>query len=195
MKAMKNSDSASGQSLLEFAMILPLVLALALGVIEVGYGLLDQHVVTKLAREGSNLISRNTTLDAAGDVMLSMATRPVNFAAGGQSKVIFSVVKKGTTVGTANYNKDILYQRHVVGGGTVGGVSKLSASGSWTGPDHTAASADTNSALQVTGLPPNLVGPGGFVYVTEIYTKHTLLTPFDKFGVTVPAVLYSIAYF
>ena len=48
----------SGQSLIEFAIVVPLVLAVALGVIELGYALLDQHVVTKLAREGSNLISR-----------------------------------------------------------------------------------------------------------------------------------------
>ena len=115
--AMKKDDTSSGQSLLEFAIILPLVMVLVLGVIEVGYGLLDQHVITKLAREGSNLISRNTTLTAAGDVMMSMATRPVNFAPGGVSKVIFSVVKKGTTSGTPNFNQDILYQRHIVGNG------------------------------------------------------------------------------
>jgi len=128
--------------------------------------------------------------------MLSMATRPVNFGAGGQSKIIFSVVKKGTTPGTANYLQDILYQRYVIGGGNVAGASTLSTgSGSWTGPDHTATSADTNTGLRVTGLPANLVSPGGFVYVTEIYTKHTLLTPFDRFGVTIPAILYSIAYF
>ena len=132
---MKKADSSSGQSLLEFAIILPLVMALVLGVIEVGYGLLDKHIVTKLAREGSNLISRNTTLDAAGAVMTAMGTRPVNFAAGGVSKVIFSVVKKGATSGTANFNQDILYQRHTVGGGNVTGASSLvTGSGSWTGP-------------------------------------------------------------
>ena len=98
---MKHDESTSGQSLLEFAMILPLVLGLSLGVVEVGYALLDQHVVTKLAREGSNLISRNTTMAAAGDVMLSMSTRPVNFNPGGGSKLILSVLKMGAA-GTAN---------------------------------------------------------------------------------------------
>jgi len=33
------------------------------------------------------------------------------------------------------------------------------------------------------------------LYVTEVFTKHTLITPFDKFGVAVPSTLYSIAYF
>ena len=70
---------AAGQGLLEFSMVLPIFLVLALGVVEVGYAMLDQHIVTKLTREGSNLISRDTTLQDAATAMLSMATNPVNF--------------------------------------------------------------------------------------------------------------------
>jgi hypothetical protein len=33
------------------------------------------------------------------------------------------------------------------------------------------------------------------LYVTEIYTRHDLITPLSGFGVTVPGTLYSIAYF
>ena len=36
---------------------------------------------------------------------------------------------------------------------------------------------------------------GGMLYITEIYTRHPLITPFDHFGVTMPTTLYSIAYF
>ena len=36
---------------------------------------------------------------------------------------------------------------------------------------------------------------GGMLYVTEIYTRHPLITPFDRFGISVPQTLYSIAYF
>jgi Flp pilus assembly protein TadG len=100
---------ARGQTLVEFAFVLPLVLVVALGVIEFGYALLDQHVVTKLTREGSNLISRDTTIDDAIALMRSMSTRPVDFST--RSRVIFSVLKKGSTTGTANYDRVILYQR------------------------------------------------------------------------------------
>jgi hypothetical protein len=31
--------------------------------------------------------------------------------------------------------------------------------------------------------------------VTEIFTTHDLITPFDRFGINVPNQLYSIAYF
>ena len=78
--------------------MLPLVLVLVLGVIEVGYALLDQHVVTKLTREGSNLISRDTSLADAADAIRSMSSRPVNFN-DGSSKVIFSVIKNVATDG------------------------------------------------------------------------------------------------
>ena len=33
------------------------------------------------------------------------------------------------------------------------------------------------------------------LYVTEIYTRHPRITPFDRWGVSVPQTLYSIAYF
>ena len=43
---------ASGQSLVEMAIILPLFLIIVLGIVEVGYALIDQHVTTRMTREG-----------------------------------------------------------------------------------------------------------------------------------------------
>jgi len=188
-----SGSGARGQALIEFAMVLPLVLVLALGVIEVGYALLDQHVVTKLAREGSNLISRDTSLADAAAAMRSMSSRPVNFD-DGSSKVIFSVIKNVATVGASNYNKGVLYQRYEYG--SLSGSSVLShAGGSFgSGPEFTAVNSDNDTSLQVTNLPATMA-VGGMLYITEIYTKHPLITPFNSFGVSVPQILYSIAYF
>jgi Flp pilus assembly protein TadG len=187
---------ARGQSLLEFALVLPLLLVLGLGVVEFGYLLLDQHVVTKLTREGSNLISRNTTLEDAIDAIQSMSAKPVNFDS--HSRVIFSVLKKGARTGTVNYDQVYLYQR--VEYGTLTGVaSKLTTlgSGSFSGaPDFQAVNPDTTAGLQVTNLPDTLIAPlGGTLYVTEVYTTHETLTPLSEFGIDVPTTLYSIAYF
>jgi len=185
----------SGQSLLEFAIVVPMVLAVALGVIELGYALLDQHVITKLAREGSNLISRNTSLGDAAAALRDMSTRPVNFT-NGTSKMILSVIKKGATTGTSNYNQDILYQRYEYG--SLAATSSLTTRGAGSfgaAPEYTANNSDSNTNLQVTNLPPGLVAPNGYVYITEIFTTHTLITPFDRLGIQVPRVLYSIAYF
>jgi Flp pilus assembly pilin Flp len=193
MKALLKDNR--GQSVIEMAMILPLLVVIVLGVVEVSYALLDQHVVTKLTREGSNLISRDTSLADALTALKSMSGRPVNFNS--NSKVIFSVVRRGATTGTNNYEKDVLYQRYEYG--AIAGTSAISTRGAGsygTGPEHEAANADGDANIQVTNLPAGLVlTTGGTLYITEIFTTHELITPFDKFGVNVPKTLYSIAYF
>jgi Flp pilus assembly protein TadG len=185
---------SAGQTLIEFAIVLPLLVLVVLGVVEVGYLLLDQHVVTKLTREGSNLISRNTSLQDAGNAMTSMATPPVNFASG--STLIFSVIRNVATTGATNYNQPVLYARYQVG--NLARSSALSTRGSASfglPPDYQASNSDNDSNLQVTNLPPNIVTLGQMLYVTEIYSSHTSITPLANFGVTVPQTLYSIAYF
>jgi Flp pilus assembly protein TadG len=184
-----------GQSVIEMAMILPLLVVIVLGVVEVSYALLDQHVVTKLTREGSNLISRDTSLADAAAALKSMSGRPVNFST--NAKLIFSVVRRGATTGTNNYNKDVLYQRYEYG--AIAGSSRISTRGAGaygTGPEYEAANADGDSNIQVTNMPAGVVlSTGGTLYITEIFTTHELITPFDRFGVNVPKTLYSIAYF
>jgi hypothetical protein len=184
-----------GQSVVEMAVVLPLLLIVVLGVIEVSYALLDQHVVTKMTREGSNLISRETSLADAVNALKSMSGRPVNFNS--NSKVIFSVVRRGSTTGTNNFDKDILYQRYEYG--AIAGTSAIATRGAGsygTGPEYEANNADGDSNLQVTTLPAGItLCTGGTLYITEIFTTHELITPFDKFGITVPKTLYSIAYF
>jgi Flp pilus assembly protein TadG len=188
---MKN---ARGQAMVELALVLPLCVVLSLGVIEVSYALLDQHIVTKLTREGSNLISRDTSLQDAATALSNMSSGPVDFST--SSTVIFSVIKRVATTGAANYDKDILYQRYQYGALSATSQLTTAGSGSFGGPpDFIAANSDNNTALQITNLPAGLLTTGGMLYVTEIYTKHTLITPFDKFGITVPNILYSIAYF
>jgi Flp pilus assembly protein TadG len=181
--------------MIEFAIVIPVIVVLTLGVIEVSWALLDGHVVTRLAREGSNLISRDTSLQDAATAMQTMSTRPVDFSNG--SRMIFSVIRNIDTIGAANYDKAILYQRHEYG--SLAATSKLTTlgGGSYGGPpDYTAANPNNNTGLQVTNLPAGVtVTLGGTIYVTEIYSQHPVITPFDRFGISVPQVLYSIAYF
>jgi hypothetical protein len=188
-------SSQRGQSLVEFALVLPLLIIMALGVIEVSHALFDQHVITKLTREGANLISRDATLQDAAAALRAMSARPVNFDNG--SKVIFSVIKRGATTGTPNFDRLILYQRAEFGNMVGASTIRTQGGGAFGGaPNYEAANSDHNTSLRVTSLPGNIVlVRGGMLYVAEIYTRHTLITPFDRFGVTVPQTLYSIAYF
>jgi hypothetical protein len=184
-----------GQSLVEFTLILPLLIVMAFGVTEVGYALLDQHVVTKITREGSNLISRDVTLQDAATAMDGMVTRPVDFDNG--SRLIFSVLKRVNTTGAANDGHVILYQRHAVG--TLSAASALTTAGTPVfggAPDYIAPNADNNTNLRITNLPANIVlVDGGLLYVTEVFSTHERLTPLDRFGITLPDRLYSVAYF
>ena len=191
---MKSLRCARGQAIVEFAVLLPIFVVIVLGVVEVSFALLDQHAVTKLSREGSNLISRDTTLADAVTALKSMATYPVSLDNG---KVILSVLKVGSTSGSSNYNRLILYQRYAYG--SLAAASKLSTAGSASfgaAPDYTAPNSDSDTNLRVTNAPSTLVvPPGGLVYVTEIFNRHQLLTPLDRFGIQVPTTLYSVAYF
>jgi hypothetical protein len=128
--------------------------------------------------------------------MNTMKIRPLNFADG--SRVIFSVIKRGSTAGTPNFDKDILYQRHEFG--TFAGVASVlttRGAGAFRGaPNYEAINSDTDTNLQITNIPASLVlDRGSLIYVTEVFTRHNLLTPFHHFGVTMPDKLYSIAYF
>jgi hypothetical protein len=125
--------------------------------------------------------------------MKNMSVRPVDFST--NSTVIFSVIKRVARVGSANFDKDVLYRRYKYG--ALAASSKLAGgAGSFGGaPDYQATNSDNDTSLRITNLPANLLATGGLLYVTEIYTTHTLITPLDRFGITLPTQLYSIAYF
>ena len=183
----------SGQAILEFTLVVPLILLLVLGVVEVSYATLDQHVVSKMTREGSNLISRDTPMGEAAAAMASMSTRPLNFN-DGSSKLIFSVIKKVATAGAVNFDKPVLYQRMVYGAYPGSSILNNAGGGFAGAPAYTAVNSDNDASLQVTNVPATMA-TGGLLYITEIFTRHPLITPFDRFGVQMPTTLYSIAYF
>lgn len=187
--------SERGQSLVEMAIVLPLLLVVVLGVVEVGYVLVDQHVVSRLTREGANLISRDVTLFDAGTAVRRMTARPVNFDNG--SRLILSVLKKVSTVGAANYGRIVLHQRYEVGTLAASSTLRTSGNGAFNGaPDFQAVNSDTDTRLRVVSLPPGLDIPlGGVLYVAEVLTAHPAITPLAHFGVTMPSQLHSIAYF
>ena len=181
--------------MVEMAFVLPVVLVVSLGMVEVSYALLHQQVISRITREGSNLISRDVSLLDASNALKSMSTTPVDFTNG--SQLVLTVLKKGSTVGTANYDKIVLYQRYSIG--TLGAASTLATAGPASfgpAPDFVASNSDTNANLRIVNLPANVdVTRGGLLYVTEVFTQHAALTPLNKFGVTIPATLRSIAYF
>ncbi len=185
-------SSNSGQSIVEFAVCLPLLLIMTLGVVETSQALMSQHVITKVAREGSNMISRETKLSDAASALRNMSSTPGTFNA--TTKVIFSVLLLSNT--GSNNGRIVLYQRYEFGNTSLPG-SKLNGSGSFDAANDYAATNPNNTAsLRVTNAPANLITePGGLIYVTEVYTTYTSLTPVRNLGLPMPTTLYSVAYF
>ena len=191
----RRAASAAGQTLVEMAIVLPIVMMVSLGLVEVSYAVLHQHVISRITREGANLISRDVSLLDATTAIKSMSTTPVDFDNG--SQLVLSVLKKGSVVGSANYDKVVLYQRYHIG--TLGSASTLTTRGPAVfgpAPDFRVANSDTDMNLQIANLPANVdITRGGLLYVAEVFTEHERLTPLDKFGITIPTTLQSIAYF
>jgi hypothetical protein len=152
-----------------------------------------QHVITKIAREGSNMISRETTLPAAGTALRTMSSNAASFDS--RTKVIFSVLLRSNS--GANSGHLVLYQRYEIGNGGLGG-SRLngSCSSCTAGNDYTATNPHSTTGLRVTNAPPGVASvAGSMIYVTEVFHQYETLTPVRSFGIPVPTVLYSIAYF
>ena len=186
---MHNRRREAGQALCEFGLTLPILMALVLGVIELGWALFQTLLVTSMAREGSNLISRQVTIGDAEAALQTMSS-VVRFDT--NSALVLSVVRLG--VGGSNKDAPIVVERHSVGGfapSSALGDPPQSAYGLW--PDYYALDPDNDSSIRVSGTLPNglTLTPGESVYVTEIFTRRTSIVPF----IPLPNTLYASAYF
>ncbi len=184
--------AADGQSIVEFAICLPVLLLLSLGVVETSNALMSQHVITKIAREGSNMISRETKLTATATALRTMDANSGSFDS--TTKVIFSVLMRSQT--GSNNGFLVLYQRMEFGNLSLG-ASRLNGSGTFNSAnDYTANNPNSDAGLRVTNAPAGIAtDPGGMIYVTEVYRQYVTLTPVRNIGIPIPSLLYSIAYF
>src|SRR5712664_3592222 len=83
-----------GQALAEFGVVLSLLMTVILGIFQVSYLIYQQYVAVNLAREGANLILRQSPFDAA-----AAAIRLADPQFDADTTLILSVVKLGTDPG------------------------------------------------------------------------------------------------
>ena len=124
--------------------------------------------------------------------MRNMSTRPVDFDT--RSRLIFSVLKKGATTGTANYDQDDPL-RSATSIGALAAFEQAADAGHGVVQRrprlrrqqlrHRRRSADHQPAAN-----SDHGQPGGLLYVTEIYTRHNLITPFDASASRCPTRLF-----
>ncbi len=186
--------ASAGQTLVEFALMLPLFLLIILGVIEMSFALYNQNLLIKLSREGANLISRDTSLQDAATAMSSIATSPVDFSSA-RSRLIFSVIRQGTR--GSNAGRPILYQRLAIGSLSAGSALATQGAGTFGGPpNYVAINPDDDANLRITNLPANVVlQSNGLIFLAEVYNSYTPISPFQNIAFRMPDRLYASAYF
>jgi len=185
------SRRSRGQALAEFGIVLSLLMVLALGIFQVCYLIYQQYGAMNLAREGANLILRQSSLDIAESAIRAAQADP-RFDA--DTRLLLSVVQLGSA--GPNAGKPIITQRHAAGMPT--GASLLGdppSSSYGPGPTYTANDPGHDTSLQAKSPLPNglQVNAGQSVYVAEIWVKRRDIMPLA--GVRLPDTLYSIAYF
>ena len=177
-----------GQTLAEFGVTLPLLMAVILGIFQVSYLIYQQYVAVNLARVGANLILRKSPFDTA-----AAAIRLADPQFDADTSLILSVVQLGTAPGP-NMGNAIIVKRHAWGMSRGAGVLGDPPPSSYDPDnDYAAMHLDSDTRIQATSPLPNglQINPGQSVYVAEIYRKRRDIVPLTG----VPDSLYSAMYF
>src|SRR5436189_1476834 len=133
-KMREASRRSRGQALAEFGIVLSLLMVVALGIFQVGYLIYQQYGAMNLAREGANLISRQSSLDVAESAIRAAQADPRCDA---DTRLVLSGGQLGA--GGPNANKPVYTQRHAAGMPTARACSGIPPSSSYRpGPTYTA---------------------------------------------------------
>jgi Flp pilus assembly protein TadG len=160
----------SGQALVEFAAIAPLLFILLFGIIDFGRAIYDMQLMTGLTRQGSNLASRGTDLPTtvasviAGDAPLDL-----------------------------NNNGEVI----VTSVTNTGGVFKISgqlSQGAVTARSKIGVGVGNTATLPAAAA--TILQPNQTIYVTEVYYSYQPITPIgNMLKIALPSALYEVAYF
>ncbi len=169
---------ASGLATIEFALVLPILLLLVLGVIDLSRAIQFNNVLVHLTREGANLAARTTEPpDYILRTLMSTAT-PLTMNTDGMMYITKLV---GEPDGRARVEEQY---RPTVGGKRALGSTLWSCSGAWR--------ADGSCTMPATRPIISLTVPlldGETVYAVESFYDYTLLT---RYVISTDPRLYSL---
>jgi hypothetical protein len=181
----KKRAKGSGQSMLELAMILPVLLLLCFGAVELSHAILFNNMLINMSREGANLASRTTQSPQFIIDALNHTSAPLEMEAQG---MIFISRVTGMDVGSGLVLPVIDAQfKAVNGNGAL--LSRL-----WECPHWETTGSCTlpvSLATRAVTLPVAL-RLGYQVYVVETMYNYSPLT---NLFLTTSTQLYSVTYF
>jgi hypothetical protein len=164
-----------GVALIEFAMILPLLLLMALAVIDIGRLIQVRLIVTNLAREGGSLASRQSTLDANLIGLLQSSSNPPMDLSGANGKIFITRIHAGT--GPAPNNVPTITTQ--LTGGSLAWGSGIATNFTRLGLPQTIYN---HLVYRVQATSPAQSAPDiTEITVVEVYSKYRPITPLPNF--------------
>ena len=182
-----------GQTLAELGIAMPFLLVLLFGLLELGWAIYQSNVMRGYARESSNIISRNGSLEEAANAVASAseAGGPIEIGTETEdSTMILSIVTLGST--GSNKGDPVINQRHAIGKLKETSVLGDPPASAFNGkPNYNALDPADDSRLVATLPKGYSLQAGQSLFVTEIYTRRGRIVDVGE----LPDVLYAAAFF
>ena len=112
-KIRKRAKGETGQSLVEFALLLPIFLILLVGVVEIGWGLNSYLTVVDSARDGARLASKGSATDAE---ITALVVREAERLDGGIDPSNISIVRSTAADGSTSIDVRVCYDHALIMG-------------------------------------------------------------------------------
>jgi len=174
-----------GSAMLEMAVLLPLLLILALPVIDYGRNLIDQLSLTGLAREVGNLVSRNQGNQPIQTLLQGVADNVPSLDMSRAGRIVVTQLQGDRcALGTQQCQALVVGQYQWTGGGYHGGRAIWSCASSY---DRDGFCNPTGSAMAVTGLSLNgAMMKDQNAFVVEVFYQFQPLFPRGIMGIGAP---------
>jgi hypothetical protein len=167
LNVLKKSD---GQTMVELALILPVLLLLAFGVFEYSRSVLTKNIITNMSREGANLAARTQTNPQTIMDAIATTADPLDMGANG---MIFITEVMGVDVG-GTVDPVVQGQDRYVNGGYSANSRVWSGCSSWSGGSCSDVSGNPIADLEgdgagtYSGMESSL-GVGETVFAVEVF--------------------------
>jgi len=112
-KIRKRAEGEKGQSLAEFALLLPVLIILLVGIVEIGWGLNSYLTVVDGARDGARLGSKGSATDAE---ITALIVRETERLEGGIAPSDISIVRATAADGSTSIDVEICYNHALIMG-------------------------------------------------------------------------------